>query len=347
MPGNRERASRAFGAFGVGRAFGALRSAAVRDLRVLAYHRILPRLDERDFPFDAELVSALETEFAWQMEYVARHCAPVSCRQVVAALDGGPALPRRAVLVTFDDGFRDNAEVAWPILERCGVPAVFFVTTGYVGSARLFWFDRVVHLFLRSRARSIRLDTLDLTLELPEVSDARRAAALRVLDRLKRVGDAERLRVLRELDAAAGVAIDVEDGGESAASRAMTWPQARAMAAAGMEFGSHTVTHPILSAMADAEALRAELETSKSDIERETGRPVCALAYPVGGADAVNAQVLAAVERAGYRIAFTYQSGINRLPLAAPFLLKRIHVERYTSRSMFEAALQWPELFAR
>lgn len=343
VPGKRELASRVFGTMGLSRAVGALRSAVVKDLRVLAYHRVLPQLDEQTFAFDVELVSALQSEFAWQMAHLARHFRPVSCQQVADALHHGKALPRRAVMVTFDDGFRDNYEVAFPVLKRLGMPAVFFLSTGYIGGQQLFWFDRVVHLLLRSAAPSLQLEALGMTLKLTGDAMARRAVAIELLNRLKLASETERLLVLRQLELAANVLIN-ED--ESALSLPMTWAQVREMAQAGMEFGSHTVSHPILSAMSDAKQLGMELEASKDDIERATGQSVIALAYPVGGANAVNPQVLAATAHAGYSIAFTYQSGVNRLASTAPLLLKRLHVERYTSRAMFEAALQWPELFA-
>ncbi|MBK8740374.1 MAG: polysaccharide deacetylase family protein [Betaproteobacteria bacterium] len=94
---------------------------------------MLPQLDEQTFGFDLELVSAVQAEFEWQMAYVARHFRPVSCQQVVDALRHGTALPRRAVMITFDDGFRDNYEVAFPVLRRQGVPALFFLGRRAIG----------------------------------------------------------------------------------------------------------------------------------------------------------------------------------------------------------------------
>ena len=77
---------------------------------------------------------------------------------------------------------------------------------------------------------------------------------------------------------------------------------------------------------------------TSTGIDRKTG--------PVGGVSAVDDAVIAATSAAGYQIAFTYRSGVNPLPIAAPLLLKRLHVERYTTRPMFEAALQLPSVFA-
>ena len=127
----------------------------------------------------------------------------------------------------------------------------------------------------------------------------------------------------------------------------MTWEQVREMLAGGMEFGSHTVTHPILSTIVDPAHLRFELEESKATIERETGRPVLALAYPVGGKNAVSNEVVAAVRQSGYQFAFTYEPGCNKRVPGKRFLLKRLQVERYTTRSLFAASLELPEIFGQ
>lgn len=341
MASRREIASRVLGALGLTPALGNLRSALVRDLRVLAYHRVLADFDESSFAFDPELVSATEVEFDWQMAYVARRFRPVTCAQVAEALDGGAALPERAVMVTFDDGFRDNHDVAFPVLRRHGVPAVFFVSTGYIGSDSTFWFDRVVHVLLRTAQKQLPIAALDLTIEPGETPAQRRADAERLLRVLKRLPDALRLKVLQELEHAACLSPSVADRMQSAV---MTWDEVREMARAGMEFGSHSESHPILATLDDAAQLQRELEGSKRTLEHEIGRPVTALAYPVGGRDAVNAAVLEATEAAGYRFAFTYLPGTNRLVATNPLLLKRIPVERYTTRRMFATALELPEL---
>lgn len=340
----RELVARVAHAVGVPRVLGAVRSGLVRDFRVLAYHRVLPTLNEATFDFDVELVSASRREFEWQMEYVCRRMRPVTCAEVADALANDRPLPRRAVMVTFDDGFHDNHDVAFPVLRQLGMPATFFVSTSYIGTECTFWFDWVVHVLLTTPLTQIRLETLNLTIPLEPQRAARREQARKLLSVFKRGTELSRLAGLEELRAVAGVDYSAEQRPQSGS---MSWDQARAMAAAGMEFGSHTVTHPILSKMGDAAKLRAELNESKAIIERETGRSVVALAYPVGGRDALNDTVIQATAEAGYRFAFTYQSGVNRLNESSRFQLKRLQVERYTSRNMFTAALELPELFSR
>lgn len=344
MPSKLETASRIAQSCRLSTIYGAVRSVLIKDLRVLAYHRVLADFDEVKFPFDLELISARADEFDWQMAYVAKNFQTVSCAEVAEAIAGGKPLPKRALMVTFDDGFCDNHDVVFPILRRHQVKALFFLSTGYIGTRQLFWFDWLVHLLLHTTVPRIRLDALDTTLEINGCWAHRRRVAMGLLRQLKRTSESKRLQVMEQLELMADVSsasVPVDQ------SIAMTWNDIRTMSAAGQEFGSHTVTHPILSRIADPQHLQLELDVSKTTIERETGTPVLSLAYPVGSSDAVSAEVLDATAQAGYQFAFTYQSGTNPRLADQRFGLKRIRIERYTTRNMFITALEMPEIFLR
>jgi O-antigen/teichoic acid export membrane protein/peptidoglycan/xylan/chitin deacetylase (PgdA/CDA1 family) len=343
VSGKREFASRVVTTLGLSNAVGALRSALVKDLRVLAYHRVLHDLDETTFAFDAELVSARQQDFDWQMAYIARRFNPVSIQQVTEAINGGKRLPKRAVMVTFDDGFRDNYDVAFPVLQRHGVPALFFLSTGYIDSQSAFWFDWIVFAFVRTEVGQIHLKAISLTISLAGTRDNRRLEALKLLQILKGTSEFLRQQIIEQLKAELQVEMTPD---HIELSTPLSWDQVREMSRGGMEFGSHTVSHPILSTITDPMLLRFELDGSKATLEREIGKPVLALSYPVGGRDAVNDQVLAATAQAGYQCAFTYQSGANKLTSGDErYYLKRLHVERYTTHAMFSAALELPEIF--
>ncbi len=124
----------------------------------------------------------------------------------------------------------------------------------------------------------------------------------------------------------------------------MSWDHVREMSAAGIEFGSHTVTHPILSTV-DDEALNRELVNSRQKLERELGKPVSILAYPIGEASAFNDKVIGAAQSAGYRIGVCYVEGVNRLDDLDRFRMRRQHVELHISRDYFLGLLSLPEVF--
>jgi peptidoglycan/xylan/chitin deacetylase (PgdA/CDA1 family) len=308
-------------------------------LAILAYHRVFDLEGQEDFPYDPELVSASVAEFAWQMETVRRHFRPVHLAQALRDLEEGRPLPSRAVAVTFDDGHRDNYTNAFPVLRRVGVPATIFLSTGYMDREETFWFDEVAFRLHRTPRRELELSTLGLRVMLGSGGERRRATE-DVLERLKVVPNTQRLAALRELAAESGV-----DGtGGDARSRPLTWEQVREMRDGGVEFGSHTVSHPILSRLGDEE-LRVELEGSRLDLERELGRPVECLAYPVGGETAYDERVVEVARACGYRLGLSYVSGVNPWPPRDRYRLRRLHVERYTTRARFSGMLAFPGLF--
>jgi peptidoglycan/xylan/chitin deacetylase (PgdA/CDA1 family) len=311
-------------------------------LRVLAYHRVVPHTVESRYPFDLTLISAWQAEFQWQLDYLKRNYDPVRCADVIEALDAGRPLPKRAVLLTFDDGFSDNYHVAFPALRDRGIPATIFLTTGYIGRSETFWFDHLIYLVARTRLESIELPGVPvIRLDSSRESRIRQAGIL--LRHLKSVSDSTRRDLISALDAQLGVEIDQSD---RRLSEPMTWTDVKTMAGAGIEFGSHSVSHPILSRVTDKEELRSELVESKRRIEVECGMPALSIAYPVGGADAIDNRVVQMVREAGYRLGFTYETGLNAALPSDPFRIRRLRVERYTNRALFAAMLELPNIVA-
>src|SRR5690606_9594876 len=108
--------------------FARLRTLLRNDLRILAYHRVLESAEPDGFDFDVDLISASAERFRAQMAFLRRHFHPMRFDEVLARIDSGRALPPRAVLVSFDDGYDDNHRVAFPILQDLGMSAMFFVS---------------------------------------------------------------------------------------------------------------------------------------------------------------------------------------------------------------------------
>lgn len=329
---------------GMLRAIDGLGRTASHGLRVLAYHRVLPKADEHSFEHDIELVSAWEEEFDWQMRYLARHYRPITCHELARLLDAGRPVPQDAVIVTFDDGYRDNHRIALPILRRHQVPAVMFVATGYLDREDTFWFDGVVHDVLRTTARAIPVGD-GVTITLGPTAEQRRESAGELLRHLKTLSDPQRQDALRRVREALGTT-QPQPMPKDSLNGPMDWTQVKELSDGGMEIGSHSVTHPVLAQVKDDAQLRMELHDSKSEIERRTGQPVVSIAYPVGGPGAYDDRVVEATREAGYRFAFTYEAGPNRLDTDNRYRMRRLAVERYVSRNRFAAMLAAPSLFA-
>lgn len=317
-----------------------LRSAVSRDLRILAYHRVLDIADEDAFAFDLELVSASARQFRAQMDLLRRHYHPIRLRDVAEAWEQGRSLPSKSVVVTFDDGYDDNYRVAFPILRELGVPATFFVSTGHIDSARVFAYDWLVHMLLQTSAARLRIAEIDLDEPVPESRCARRALAARVLDRLKWSDAGLQSEIIARLEREWSMPAAPGD----ADCRPMSWDQLREMHAAGMEIGSHGIWHNMLAKLPDPE-MRHEVGESKRMLDRELGVDTGVISYPVGGRDAYDDAVIAAARESGYRLGCSYVAGTSPCPRQPEFELRRLPIERDMDLAWFAALLGIPEAF--
>lgn len=318
----------------------ALPDLAGRQLRVLNYHRIFDAPGGADFPFDRGLISATPAQFREQMVHVKSHYDPIRFSDLFNWMEHRRALPKRPILITFDDGHADNYTHAFPILRELDIPAAIFVSTQYIDSGELFWFESVAHTIMEAKPGSYRLPG---NFGFMDISDAesRRKAIERVLAHIKTLDDAARVAVV------AGLKTLMVPGSpdDTALAGALTWDQIREMAKQGIEFGSHSVSHPILTKLDDA-TLAHELTSSLQTLKRELGTCLDVLAYPEGSTSAFNARVVDATRRAGYRLGLSYVSGTNLLRRFDPFGVKRMHIDASLPAVQFRALLAMPQLFS-
>jgi len=221
----------------------------------------------------------------------------------LAAAVNNQALPRRAVAVTFDDGYADNLLNAKPLLEKHSVPATVFIATGHTGEAREFWWDELDTLFLQPGSLpgelNLKVNSNEYHWELgetavyeeeslaanrmwkawrPEVPTPRHSIYRSLWQLMQPMSHIERRRVGDKLLQWAG-----ERPHDNRARRVLTSEEIVELTAGGLiEAGCHTVTHPQLSSL-DADSQRREIGDSKAHLEKILGRQVTAFAYPYGG----------------------------------------------------------------
>lgn len=274
-----------------------LRRRASPPVQVLIYHRVHPRPG----PFMLDAVSP--DRFESQMRHLAHSWRVLPLAELMARAREG-AVPARAIAVTFDDGYADNFEHAFPILRRHGIPATVFLVTDCVGTGVAPWHDRVLLAFEATDRPTARVpgEASDLRLDDPV---ARRAAAMASLECLKRMEEPDRLAAIEALRADLGAR---DRRGEERLM--LDWHQVLAMRDGGISFGSHTVTHPILSRQ-DPARVWEELSVSKRVIEDRLGDEIGLFAYPNGRPEDYTEDVIAMVKRAGYGAAVTTSFGAN------------------------------------
>ncbi|HVK86177.1 MAG TPA: polysaccharide deacetylase family protein [Kofleriaceae bacterium] len=310
---------------------------------VVTFHRVLDPNQHAPYLFDDNVVDSTPDEFERHVQTISRYFTPISIRELALSMNG-ELLPKNPILVTFDDGYRDNFEVALPILKRHHVHAVFFIATEYLTRRRVFWWDRINYILKRSTRPRIRMTYPD-DLDVPIANPAERRTAINLMLRVvkRRVGlDLEHF--LRSLAVAADVTWNDQLDRELAEAALMTWDQVRELRGAGMDIQSHTRTHRVLNTL-DAAQLREELDGSKADLEREMDEEILSISYPVGHGLRERDDVRFAVKAAGYKLGFTNATGTHLRRDGAPYDVSRIALDQGTPDALFRATLAAPFLF--
>lgn len=268
-------------------------------LIILAYHRVLREPDPmRSFEVDS-------VTFDWQMSAICRHFAVLPLTEAIHRLKMR-SLPPRALCVTFDDGYADNYEVAYPILKRWRVPATFFVATGYLDGG-MMWNDQLIEAIRHARGELLDLRQMGLATYRISSMKERAETAMSVLYEIRYLAPRDRMGALKRLT-------DII-GAPSPPSIMMTSSQVRSLCDGGMEVGGHTVNHPILTRIAADEA-RTEIMEGKTRLESIVGDKLSLFAYPNGrpGKD-YDARHVEMVKKAGFTAAVSTAWGAARFPV--------------------------------
>ncbi|MCI0363820.1 MAG: polysaccharide deacetylase family protein [Phycisphaerales bacterium] len=328
-------------------------NGSARQPLVLLYHSVS---NVRPDPFG---IRVSPRNFSEQMAVLAAHARPVPFTEIDRAIRDDH-LPEGAVAVTFDDGYADNLLNAKPVLERYGIPATVFISTGYIGSDRDYWWDELDRLVLSAGRlpRQLRLEIDQCTYEWDLESSARynriavwgqrqwkvwhrmaptgRHVIYSALWQLLRVATLEdRENALEQLRDWAGT----NRTGRST-HRSLTVEELKSLADGDLiEIGGHTVNHPSLGAI-DESAQRSELCESKRWLEGTLDREVTSFSYPYGSRDDYSAQTVELTKASGYRRACTNVAGVIKQDVDQYQYPRRV-VQDWDGRTFLRWLRQW------
>lgn len=285
-------------------------------LRVLTYHRIA---NLNDTPhLHPGLISATPERFAQQMKFLKNHYPVVNMQQVVEAVKTNQPLPKRAVLITFDDGYRDFAMNAWPIMKRLGLPVTLFVPTAYPDQPqRKFWWDRLYFAFKQNPSVAASLNG-------EAVGDDLRQTQSRV----KSLPHDQAMALVNGLYDSVSTKATTEP-------TVLNWDELRRLANEGVTLGAHTQTHPILTRV-PPQVAREEIAGSQAVLQREIGEAPPVFSYPDGGHNDAVIQIL--IEE-GFSLGFNGPTGVNDLHSCDPFRLRRINITPKSTGAIFKLRL--------
>ena len=279
----------------------ALRARRTMQPLVIGYHRVV---DDFAAAVRTEMPGMLTSRdmFERHIDWLGRHFRFAGLDEIGEHLLSGEPFDEPVVAITFDDGYRDVYEQAFPQHERKGIPAAIFVVTDLVGRSTWQRHDRLYRLMAKAFAAwddppqklQALFRDLDIPADVPLLTRGATTPVSAVVALLPGLSLAHVGRVLDGLESAVG-------NGFGPAPLTVTWPMLADMRRAGWVIGSHSATHPSLPTESPADVAE-EVERSKRDLEYQLGEPIEHFAYPGGH---LSPTVVDALHAAGYQFAYT------------------------------------------
>ena len=300
-------------------------------LTILAYHRVLPLAQSREYPFQGMMMP--RDLFEAHMAYLAKRYRVMDLEEGIKRLDAG-TLPPRAVAVTFDDGYQDNYTYAWPVMRKYGVPATIFVVTGVIDRTHSLWWDEVAVRVAWMVEQGVVPDAIPdwMRTFLERKGETVQDIAQKTVSKLNGMPLGQRTICLNALRRGSPDC-------QLPADLMLTWDQLREMQRDGVRAAAHTVSHPFMDELPEDEIAR-EVEGCFERLRHELGEPPRLLAYPRGR---VAEHVKRVLKRVQVEAAVTTESGVNRE--GADLLhLRRVDPGMCRSRAGFDACVFDAEL---
>ena len=275
---------------------------------ILMYHRVAPRNDTWSLePLDPQ-------SFRKQIEYFSQSYEILPLDRLVRYILQGNSLPKKAIAITFDDGYKDNFQYAYPILKKYHVPATIFLTTGHIGTDKLFWWDKVSYIIQHSFLEKLALGEVG-SYSLRSEIDKLHARSI-VIERMKELPQERKELLIDRLVSISGVDIPFGLG----KGLNLTWNEIREMNNEGIDFGAHTVNHPCLVNL-PLEQAKWEIVQSKTDIEEQLGKEVNAFSYPNGD---LSLKLVKLIKESGFKYAVSVLPNKLTSSKDNPYKLSRI-----------------------
>lgn len=298
-------------------------------LLILTYHRVFPE-EVRRPAFVQPGMYVTSDVFEKQMAFLKEHFCILTFPELMEHWERKDWDPkRRYCIVTFDDGWLDNYLHAYPILKKWSIPATLFLPTGFIGTDQWFWPERIgfllESLFTREKKdKEERVASLGERYDwIGEVGGGPVAEQIdRAIGRCKEGSETEIEGLIDRLQAALGISFPQE-------RVIMNWNEVEEMSRNQIAFGSHSVTHRILTQLPEAE-IRIELERSLQDLRRNGVNRVAVFCYPNGNYSRTMSNLL---EKTGYEAAVSTRFGFGSFHPEERYEMRRINIHNEISKT--------------
>jgi peptidoglycan/xylan/chitin deacetylase (PgdA/CDA1 family) len=301
-------------------------------LVILNYHRISDKKEEKSLsPFD---IGVTTEKFEKEMRYLARNFSVIPFSQAIDLLRNGNDWPRFPVVISFDDGYRDIYLNAFPVLEKFNLLAIVFVSTRMVEKGEPFWWDELEGLVEHNHLEEIKLAlencfSLEYDLDLgflKQIQD-KKVFLETLTEQIKKIKGRYRDELLSRLK-------PLLKSEKESKREVISWDEIRKLRKNGIEFGSHTHNHYLLT-FEDQKTITEELRVSKQKLEERLEEKIEFLSYPSG---LYNPEIEKLAEGCGYKAGCSNFYGFNHKGMNF-FSLKRLSLEESQSVDDFIISL--------
>ncbi len=311
-----------------------IRVATGRKLIVFNYHRICGERKKAATDFDDGVIGPSAAQFEQQMAWLKNNSDILNEDDLLLVLENRKTLAKPSAMVTFDDGYIDNYTLAYPILKKHSIPAIFFIPTDSIATRQLGWWDIIAYLIKKTRKTTVIFEGIEIHLTDP-------AEAIKYFLMKKKSEPHEKTRdLLVRLAEACEVPLPSRD---TQSVELMSWEHIREISHAGITIGSHTHSHAVLSTLSLAEQ-KKEMSKSKEILERELGCTIQSISYPVGNYEHFSKETQILAAECGYKLGFSFNTGTNANKDMMPYNIKRVGVQ--AEIELFAATALLPRIFA-
>ena len=276
--------------------------------------------------------------FDSHIKFLTRNYNIISLSDLCDIMKEEKSFPERSMVITFDDGWRDNYEYAFPILKKYNAPATIFLSTAYIASNKIFWPESLINFFTSDEEMNIQgmenstpplpSHLLDIARRLNKIGGKRCIDhVVELIERIKELSPSERNNLLKTL-----IGLESDNGVEVIEDRVfLNWNEIKEMNAHNIDFGSHCVSHEILTRIETNDQIY-ELTESYNILKEKIPKPLNCLAYPNGD---FNEKIKELTQKAGYKCAVTTKAGQVSGNERDLFALARINIHNKFSQGFF------------
>jgi peptidoglycan/xylan/chitin deacetylase (PgdA/CDA1 family) len=302
---------------------------AGNQIPILMYHRVTPQNEK--WSMSATDLNIFEKQIKW----LNRNFNIIKLSELIQIFQAGKINDKKyqkAVVITFDDGYKDNYLYAYPILKKYKIPATIFLTSGYIDTGNLFWWDIVGYIICHTKKKNIDIPNFG-KFSLIDNKEKFNCISF-LLKKFKKIPNNLKNNYIINLQNICEIIVPPGLGKKMI----LSWDEIREMKDNGITFGVHAATHPNLTNISLAEAEK-EIKNSKKMIENQLKTDATLFAYPYGSKLDYNSEIIKLIKNIGFKGAVTTNYGlVNKYNIDSIYSLPRIWVSNYYSRFKIEVS---------